>query len=107
MNVNVLCSFNEAAGIPRGKHDRPDTASPAHPGASMRPRVFPAENTANGGHGTIRDTASMRPRVFPAENRSASVAHRCVQSCFNEAAGIPRGKLIGSLQTYGPVLKLQ
>ena len=35
--------FNEAAGIPRGRH-RLVVRAPAHQGASMRPRVFPAED---------------------------------------------------------------
>ena len=83
--------FNEAAGIPRGRlfgditTDQTDTASmrprvfPAEDqqvhrrngggkGASMRPRVFPAEDLSVGfGEGSV-DEASMRPRVFPAED---------------------------------------
>ena len=35
--------FNEAAGIPRGRRE-PSTARPAAREASMRPRVFPAED---------------------------------------------------------------
>ena len=60
----------------------------------MRPRVFPAEDSgaAHVDHRAI-EGASMRPRVFPAEDpwqrRRASSAPR---PCFNEAAGIPRGR---------------
>ena len=66
--------FNEAAGIPRGRrlaqvtrrrsrHDRARIAS-------MRPRVFPAEDHQHG-------QRSMLTRTFQS---------------FNEAAGIPRGR---------------
>ena len=35
----------------------------------------------------------MRPRVFPAENlERIRVSDRVRHRCFNEAAGIPRGK---------------
>ena len=62
-------SFNEAAGIPRGRRcDVLFQVQPPGP-ASMRPRVFPAEDAML----TIRRVgptllASMRPRVFPAED---------------------------------------
>ena len=36
--------------------------------------------------------ASMRPRVFPAENHTARAANTRDLAGFNEAAGIPRGK---------------
>ena len=39
--------FNEAAGIPRGRHDDPDVIR-APGNASMRPRVFPAEDGSRG-----------------------------------------------------------
>ena len=35
----------------------------------------------------------MRPRVFPAENVGAAVEYDRTPAGFNEAAGIPRGKL--------------
>ena len=61
--------FNEAAGIPRGRHaDTVPGVDTAHVAASMRPRVFPAEDP--GGHGDNRWGATR----------------------FNEAAGIPRGR---------------
>ena len=63
----MLGSFNEAAGIPRGrplterlKMNRDD--------ASMRPRVFPAEDVADRLGVPAHQLASMRPRVFPAED---------------------------------------
>ena len=60
--------FNEAAGIPRGRLERPKQLANRRL-ASMRPRVFPAEDTTG-------------------DERGASAAGR-----FNEAAGIPRGRL--------------
>ena len=38
------------------------------------------------------DPASMRPRVFPAEDAPQITAGRPRLACFNEAAGIPRGR---------------
>ena len=35
----------------------------------------------------------MRPRVFPAEDSAVSVASEATAARFNEAAGIPRGRL--------------
>ena len=112
------CScFNEAAGIPRGR--RPVGAGRGGaPRASMRPRVFPAEDVRAHGRGRVGHHASMRPRVFPAEDRRHVVglppvvqasmrprvfpaedsgdrlAHTARRSGFNEAAGIPRGRLL-------------
>ena len=61
--------------------------------ASMRPRVFPAEDVFNRPWTSICHSASMRPRVFPAEDLvDAALAHHLCQR-FNEAAGIPRGRL--------------
>ena len=37
-------------------------------------------------------SASMRPRVFPAEDAASASAQARVRSGFNEAAGIPRGR---------------
>ena len=37
--------------------------------ASMRPRVFPAEDRQRVGTVVADEPASMRPRVFPAEDR--------------------------------------
>ena len=34
----------------------------------------------------------MRPRVFPAEDSLVQVSQYQPSSCFNEAAGIPRGR---------------
>ena len=60
--------------------------------ASMRPRVFPAEDCLL--HRVPRQSkrASMRPRVFPAEDPPRPVAGSGRRQCFNEAAGIPRGR---------------
>ena len=39
----------------------------------------------------------MRPRVFPAEDGQARVRLAEAIQCFNEAAGIPRGRLVGGV----------
>ena len=63
-----IARFNEAAGIPRGRHVL-DQVRPGPIGASMRPRVFPAEDADLPRALLDRvDHASMRPRVFPAED---------------------------------------
>ena len=66
--------FNEAAGIPRGRHtvETPDLAEPEP--ASMRPRVFPAADKNLAVVGDDPVIASMRPRVFPAEDLRGGVA---------------------------------
>ena len=62
-------SFNEAAGIPRGRPAETASARAAAEVASMRPRVFPAEDGGMGIRGSSGNRpASMRPRVFPAED---------------------------------------
>ena len=46
-NVNEIVSargFNEAAGIPRGRHQPAGPCNASNCKASMRPRVFPAED---------------------------------------------------------------
>ena len=62
--------------------------------ASMRPRVFPAEDAPRGGRFPPRrgGEASMRPRVFPAEDSRWRCTSTRPKTCFNEAAGIPRGR---------------
>ena len=58
----------------------------------MRPRVFPAEDVRRVASREGRRPASMRPRVFPAEDRPSRESPCCSRVCFNEAAGIPRGR---------------
>ena len=60
----------------------------------MRPRVFPAEDGETPWRLIDGFMASMRPRVFPAEDASA-IARKSWTNIrgFNEAAGIPRGRL--------------
>ena len=58
----------------------------------MRPRVFPAEDVQGVRALARAGSASMRPRVFPAEDIRARGPVECGGSCFNEAAGIPRGR---------------
>ena len=61
----------------------------------MRPRVFPAEDDRVDGAGGVElRVASMRPRVFPAEDLQDKVTQGLELGCFNEAAGIPRGRQI-------------
>ena len=106
----ALIGFNEAAGIPRGRRDRPDPSYALRAGfneaagiprgrrcaypivcaakaASMRPRVFPAEDI-RGRVGNPRrfPAASMRPRVFPAEDDAAPR----LPSCDRAASMRPR-----------------
>ena len=42
--------------------------------------------------------ASMRPRVFPAEDAQGANVPVAASKGFNEAAGIPRGRLVAQLQ---------
>ena len=60
--------FNEAAGIPRGRREQTMRDYPEMVVASMRPRVFPAEDPHLRIVAPDRRRASMRPRVFPAED---------------------------------------
>ena len=62
----------------------------------MRPRVFPAEDLVELPGVAEDDLASMRPRVFPAEDRTTDDAPIPLERGFNEAAGIPRGRLKNS-----------
>ena len=61
--------------------------------ASMRPRVFPAEDAPAQFYMVTISKASMRPRVFPAEDGDVSGIDGGTGIRFNEAAGIPRGRL--------------
>ena len=90
--------FNEAAGIPRGRPVWRGTFWFIFHFASMRPRVFPAEDAGNRAGDAVLLRASMRPRVFPAEDEAGPrVVVRSVR--FNEAAGIPRGRPRAGLNT--------
>ena len=60
--------FNEAAGIPRGRRRPQGGGRLGHRDASMRPRVFPAEDACGSAAAGGCAGASMRPRVFPAED---------------------------------------
>ena len=81
--------FNEAAGIPRGRQEGHRTVRSLQ-AASMRPRVFPAEDSPNALRRVRVNYASMRPRVFPAEDPEFSASPTPTVQSFNEAAGIPR-----------------
>ena len=67
----------------------------------MRPRVFPAEDAYIRCEYASHFQASMRPRVFPAEDRRGDRRRLLRRAGFNEAAGIPRGRLTGKLRTAG------
>ena len=84
--------FNEAAGIPRGRRAAVSSVTAAFDTASMRPRVFPAEDSKFVGQSEQQIRASMRPRVFPAEDRACTRPPSIGPWSFNEAAGIPRGR---------------
>ena len=73
----------------------------AGPLASMRPRVFPAEDEFIDFDSCRACRASMRPRVFPAEDPRRRVVHHGPPSRFNEAAGIPRGRRVGGQDPEG------
>ena len=78
----ISACFNEAAGIPRGRHADADLTALTGEIASMRPRVFPAEDGHGVRHGHHGGVASMRPRVFPAEDAPPPpppVAHAWLQ----------------------------
>ena len=90
---NTASRFNEAAGIPRGRP--PDSEGDSHQrGASMRPRVFPAEDVlgyrAMSAKWRSFNEAAGIPR---GRHRHHSTSHSGA-SGFNEAAGIPRGRRI-------------
>ena len=53
-----LTSFNEAAGIPRGRRAASPLVQFWGPRASMRPRVFPAEDGAQ--RSSSESTASLQ-----------------------------------------------
>ena len=70
----------------------------------MRPRVFPAEDLDVKRQTPPKRMASMRPRVFPAEDAQHRCPHHSTLLGFNEAAGIPRGRLllVGIAQPISP-----
>ena len=85
--------FNEAAGIPRGRHgswwegrslNQRFNEAAGIPRGRLCPQIRMASQLAR--------CASMRPRVFPAEDRRSPRLHSIHKDRFNEAAGIPRGR---------------
>ena len=70
----------------------------------MRPRVFPAEDVHQRFDELRLVDASMRPRVFPAEDDRPQIPVVASGVCFNEAAGIPRGRRDDAVQA-GPFLR--
>ena len=89
-------SFNEAAGIPRGRRQR---------GQRERPGFLSFNEAAGIPRGRPpacrycccqSRPASMRPRVFPAEDSRSSTLSLPASGSFNEAAGIPRGRHAGA-----------
>ena len=113
-----LCpaGFNEAAGVTRGRPSQ-GAGDPMTIAASMRPRELPAEDLsdispslqwaiqasmrprelpAEDLHARVVRVesvdASMRPRELPAEDRCRSGGLDRSPGCFNEAAGVTRGR---------------
>ena len=79
----LLRRFNEAAGIPRGRHLHDALAA------------------------EVQWLASMRPRVFPAEDALSANSAAWMSRCFNEAAGIPRGRRVAARKVAGNCARLQ
>ena len=73
----------------------------------MRPRVFPAEDAHLRWDAEHHLQASMRPRVFPAEDPENATRRLRAYPCFNEAAGIPRGRLGLFTDSTGALYLLQ
>ena len=69
-------------------------ANTLYPQSLIRAWLFPAEDTAARGGSRSGRPASMRPRVFPAEDWPPSNVFGRISDRFNEAAGIPRGRLV-------------
>ena len=86
-------SFNEAAGIPRGRPRRGLTEEPRVTAASMRPRVFPAEDCAALSYGQHHRQRFNEAAGIPRGRRWSGTCCRVLCRRFNEAAGIPRGRL--------------
>ena len=61
----------------------------------MRPRVFPAEDGADNRFRFQIDTGFNEAAGIPRGRRPATSSWACVSMSFNEAAGIPRGRRIG------------
>ena len=88
----IIGSFNEAAGIPRGRRSATTRRVPAESLASMRPRVFPAEDDAGAGTRASADQCFNEAAGIPRGRRSRRTPSRGRSRRFNEAAGIPRGR---------------
>ncbi len=94
MSINVdqsRSSFNEAAALHRGK-------PASLPSPTRSTRCFNEAAALHRGklHGEPswdqHERASMRPRLFTAENQQAHQVRRSKVGCFNEAAALHRGK---------------
>ena len=83
--------FNEAAAFRRGRaSSRRQQADPAQ--ASMRPRLFAAEEPLLVGFPWHAADASMRPRLFAAEEPKVGDEYHIRAVGFNEAAAFRRGR---------------
>ena len=102
----MLRRFNEAAGIPRGR-------PPIRATTLSEVRCFnEAAGIPRGRRRRVtvqlhQRRASMRPRVFPAEDGSRSSRTWRPATGFNEAAGIPRGRHEADYAPLGQYLSLQ
>ena len=61
----------------------------------MRPRVFPAEDSPGPPRLPSPSECFNEAAGIPRGRRWKSVSSRTIPSCFNEAAGIPRGRRWG------------
>ena len=91
-DVDMAPRFNEAAGIPRGRRQHPRACHPGSRGFNEAAGI-PRGRRPTDSPGASHHRASMRPRVFPAEDTPPRPRRSPNSSRFNEAAGIPRGRL--------------
>ena len=99
--------FNEAAGIPRGRRDAMrlyELPAGRFNEAAGIPRGRRRLRVQAIGQPLL---ASMRPRVFPAEDSNHAPGCSTVGARFNEAAGIPRGRLPATFDDWLADVKLQ
>ena len=93
--------FNEAAGIPRGRRERRRVGTNPERRASMRPRVFPAEDLYALPELIAIHVASMRPRVFPAEDEAATARAAAVGDASMRPRVFPAEDGVEGLEARG------
>ena len=98
LRVGDTISFNEAAGIPRGRPARRNAGIDGSDRASMRPRVFPAEDARRRRRSRARRRGFNEAAGIPRGRPPPLKENGPSDDRFNEAAGIPRGRLAGRRQ---------